>query len=104
MSWNKGIKRATSAKCAATYFKKGNVFKKHVPTGLCTVRTNSKGCKRVVINVNSRGERHHDYSYARYVVEKKLGRVLEKTEKVYHVDKDPLNNKISNLIVIKTNK
>ncbi len=36
----------------------------------------------------------------RLVMEKKLGRSLEKNEHVYHLDGDSLNNNAKNLIVI----
>ncbi len=39
----------------------------------------------------------------RHVMEAHLGRLLESNEHVYHLDGDPRNNDIENLVVIKKN-
>lgn len=39
-------------------------------------------------------------SYSKWIMEKELGRKLEKNEVVYHLDGDAFNNDISNLKVI----
>jgi len=39
----------------------------------------------------------------RHVMEAHLGRPLESNEHVYHLDGDPRNNDIANLVVIKKN-
>jgi len=39
-------------------------------------------------------------SYAKWLMEKELGRKLDRLEVIYHIDGDPMNNKLSNLKVI----
>ena len=39
-------------------------------------------------------------SYAKWLMEKELGRKLESNEVVYHIDGDKFNNELSNLEVI----
>ena len=39
----------------------------------------------------------------RHIMEDHLGRILEKNEHVYHLDGDPNNNDIENLVVIVKN-
>lgn len=43
---------------------------------------------------------HKRVSYAKWLMEKELGRSLEKDEVVYHIDGDAYNNDLSNLEVI----
>jgi hypothetical protein len=39
----------------------------------------------------------------RHIMEEHLGRVLQHNEHVYHLDGDPSNNKLDNLVVITKN-
>lgn len=39
----------------------------------------------------------------RHIMEENLGRFLEQNEHVYHLDGDPSNNKLENLVVITKN-
>lgn len=39
-------------------------------------------------------------SYPRYIMAKELGRELTKDEEVHHIDGNPLNNDVSNLLVL----
>lgn len=39
-------------------------------------------------------------SYAKWLMEKELGRKLDRLEVIYHIDGDPMNNELSNLKVI----
>lgn len=43
---------------------------------------------------------HKRVSYAKWLMEKELGRKLESNEVIYHIDGDPINNELSNLKVI----
>lgn len=43
---------------------------------------------------------HKRVSYAKWLMEKELGRKLDRLEVIYHIDGDPMNNKLSNLKVI----
>ena len=43
---------------------------------------------------------HKRISYAKWLMEKELGRKLDRLEVIYHIDGDPMNNELSNLKVI----
>lgn len=43
---------------------------------------------------------HHVRSYPRILMEEKLGRPLEPNEDIHHLDEDPLNNSIDNLVLV----
>ena len=43
---------------------------------------------------------HKRVSYAKWLMEKELGRKLDRLEVIYHIDGDPMNNELSNLKVI----
>ena len=51
-----------------------------------------------IVYVNDDGSRHTK-SYPRILMEEKLGRPLEPFEDVHHLDNNPLNNSIENLVV-----
>lgn len=53
-------------------------------------------CKDGRVRCYIEGE-HRVISYPKYLMEQKLGRKLEKDEQVHHIDKNPLNNDLSNL-------
>ena len=53
---------------------------------------------RQVISIGEEGGRITNY--ARLLMEEHLGRPLDRSEVVHHIDKDPLNNEISNLKVM----
>jgi len=48
--------------------------------------------------INGQKKRIH-----RHIMEEHLGRILDQSEHVYHINSDPLDNRIENLIVIKKN-
>lgn len=49
--------------------------------------------------INGKKDRIH-----RHIMEEKLGRSLAKDERVYHMDGDPKNNNLENLILIQFNQ
>jgi len=52
----------------------------------------------VIIGISGRGQRVH-----RYLMEKHLGRKLQKTEHVHHKDGDVMNWELSNLVILQKN-
>ena len=57
-----------------------------------SIYTNKDGRTRVYLKGSKRV-----ISYPRYIMENELGRPLDKTEQVHHIDDNPLNNDSSNL-------
>ena len=53
-----------------------------------------------IIGVDKNGEKH-TISYPKYLLEKHLGRYLERDEQIDHIDGDPLNNELNNLQILK---
>jgi len=43
---------------------------------------------------------HKKLSYHRYLMEMHIGRFLSKDEQIHHIDGNPMNNKISNLMIV----
>lgn len=102
---NKGVKQATSPKVFETTFKKGNIPPQQNPEGTITlqkdVNKNGKVTYYQSINIDPlTGKRKSNYQYSRYVMEQHIGRYLEKGEIVYHVDGDPLNDNLENLLIV----
>lgn len=57
--------------------------------------------KRPVRSKNGKIYMHQKrVSYAKWLMEKELGRKLDRLEVIYHIDGDPMNNELSNLKVI----
>ena len=54
-----------------------------------------------IVLVNKLTKEKLTMSYQKYIMETYLGRKLEQFETVDHIDKDPLNNAISNLRVLR---
>ena len=46
-------------------------------------------------------DKKHTISYPKYLLEKHLGRYLERDEQIDHIDEDPLNNELNNLQILK---
>lgn len=57
--------------------------------------------RRLFCVLKAKGQNLITRSYPKFIMENYLGRYLEKDETVDHIDKNPLNNDISNLQVLK---
>ncbi len=76
-------------------------FSKKYPVGRISQNKITKNRSYNMINADPlTGERRRMYPYARYLIEKKLGRYLDKEEYVIHLDKDPLNDTLENLRIV----
>lgn len=62
------------------------------------IYTNKENRKFVVIKESD--GKWHSHSYARYIVEENIGRKLDKTEEIRHIDGDKTNDNINNLQII----
>lgn len=105
-TWNKGIHKAPSEKCAKTYFTRERIMQNtqyYVPRqGKDQLVVSDPTEPRQLVK-NTRNNKVYQtvrrISYARYIL-KKAGIEIPKGYIVYHIDGNMCNNEISNLEVI----
>jgi len=66
-------------------------------TFCCTPKKRSQSCNKIVYSILVNGKRVYRH---RYEMEQLLGRQLKKGEEVHHLDGNPQNDDINNLIVV----
>jgi len=96
----KVIKRVTSLRCISCAKKGKNnpMFGKKPPNYNGGFSYRKSGSRKVcyrTIAVNGKNVVEH-----RYLMEKKLGRKLKKSEEVHHIDGNGMNNNLDNLIIM----
>lgn len=55
---------------------------------------------RNIVRIKEDDGKYHTHSYARYLMEKHIGRKLNHNEEVHHIDEDKTNDVIENLEII----
>lgn len=101
-TWNKGLFGYMGANCTS-FTKEDAESKRHI--GKVMQGKDQLVCvseeKTPVRSRNGKIYMHQKrVSYAKWLMEKELGRKLDRLEVVYHLDGDPMNNELSNLKVI----